>query len=60
MNGQWVGYFTYRREYGVHLEGEKVFFRVFLEDRGITSFRERVMKKRALARARDYQSYLVS
>lgn len=32
LTGQWIGYFTYGQEYGDDLVGEKVMFRLFVEN----------------------------
>jgi hypothetical protein len=39
--GQWGGYFIYGPEYGEEMYGEKVHFRLFLEDRGSGEFQGR-------------------
>ena len=41
LSGQWVGHFAYGPKYGEQLEGEKVFFRLFLEDKGNGQFQGR-------------------
>jgi len=38
LGGQWVGYFSYGPEYGEELYGEKVAFRLFLDDLGNGEF----------------------
>ena len=38
LGGQWVGYFSYGPEYGKELYGQKVEFRLFLDDLGNGEF----------------------
>ncbi len=39
FSGQWIGHFVYGQEYGEGLHGEKVQFRLFLEDLGDVQFK---------------------
>jgi hypothetical protein len=39
MSGQWLGHFMYGPDYGEKLHGEKVTFRLFLEDMGNEQFK---------------------
>ncbi len=32
LNGQWIGYFTYGPEYGEEMNGEKIQFRIFINE----------------------------